>query len=48
MANDAIAPHASDPVSPLGCLQAFLTAFQGNAERLWTLTEKIIGEPFTF
>ncbi|KAJ7359723.1 short-chain dehydrogenase [Mycena albidolilacea] len=33
VANEAVAPHSSDPV---------------NAERLWTITERIIGEKFEF
>jgi hypothetical protein len=51
VANESVAPHSSDLVSSyyLYLWIGWLTAHsQANADRLWTLTEKIIGETFTF
>ncbi|KAJ7258749.1 hypothetical protein B0H12DRAFT_434928 [Mycena haematopus] len=48
VANEAIAAHSSDPVSLQGAFHPSLTISQENAERLWTLTERIIGESFIF
>jgi hypothetical protein len=51
VANEKIAPHSSDPVStsPYSEMSSlFIATEQANAEKLWDLTEKIIGEKFTF
>jgi hypothetical protein len=55
VANEAVVKHSSDAVSAqrsyyVSCDQPAHRDIrsQTNAARLWTLTEKIIGEEFTF
>lgn len=49
VANDVVAPHASDPVEQyVRFHRCKLTFCQLIAGKLWTVTEEIVGQRFTY